>query len=135
MTRGGNLFVKGVLFFYTIFVVSSIEAGDINPLHPQVPKALGEKCIRDTEFMKKNHMDFLFERRDLVVIDGIRSEKESFNMCLTCHAVKNSDRIAIPYQNPKHFCRTCHDFAAVKIDCFECHLSVPDQTIIGENTK
>jgi hypothetical protein len=24
-----------------------------------------------------------------------------------------------------HFCQSCHNYAAVKIDCFECHSSKP----------
>ena len=30
------------------------------------------------------------------------------------------------YADPKHFCRSCHDYESVSIDCFECHVSKPD---------
>ena len=134
MAQELNLSLRA-LFLLVILIISPLQAGDTSHIHPKIPKANGENCVRDTEFMKKNHMEFLFERRDLVVIQGVRSKRESFNMCLSCHAVKNSEGIPVSHKNPQHFCRTCHDFAAVKIDCFECHLSVPDQTIIGENFK
>ena len=122
-----------VLFFSWILTTSMVIAGEFNSLHPKVPKAQGEKCVRSTEFMKKNHMNFLFRRRDMVVIQGIRSKAESFNMCLSCHVVKDKHGTPVSHDSPDHFCRTCHDFVAVKIDCFECHLSVPDlETASGE---
>ena len=39
--------------------------------------------------------------------------------------VKGADGKPVSFASPKHFCRTCHDYAAVHIDCFECHASRP----------
>ena len=33
---------------------------------------------------------------------------------------------AITVAEPEHFCRSCHDYAAVTIDCFQCHASRPE---------
>ena len=33
---------------------------------------------------------------------------------------------AIPVNAPGQFCESCHTYAAVKMDCFECHATVPD---------
>ncbi|MEJ2035783.1 MAG: hypothetical protein P8X69_06795, partial [Maritimibacter sp.] len=30
-------------------------------------------------------------------------------------------------EDPRHFCRVCHDYAAVEVDCFMCHRSTPDE--------
>ena len=32
----------------------------------------------------------------------------------------------VSYDDPKHFCRSCHSYASVSIDCFECHASKPE---------
>ena len=123
-----------IFFLCFILLFSGLSnAEEISSFAPMTPKALGQECVRDTNFMRLNHMDFLYEKRDLVVLKGIRSKPESFNMCLTCHGVKAENGSYISYEEPKHFCRTCHDFAAVKIDCFECHSSVPDQPILTGN--
>ena len=108
-------------------------ADDITKFTPFSPNANVQECVRDTEFMRKNHMDLLFEQRDLVVIKGIRSKTENFNRCLSCHAVKNKVGLNVSYEDPKHFCRGCHDFTAVKIDCFDCHSSVPDKIILDSS--
>ena len=121
-----------ILFFYCLLTTNELVADKLVPFGPFIPKPNSENCVRETEFMKKNHMELLFEQRDLVVLKGIRSKTDNFNRCLSCHAIKNSSGSSISYNNPKHFCRNCHDFAAVKIDCFDCHSSVPDENIINE---
>ena len=45
--------------------------------------------------------------------------------CVDCHAVPGPDAMALTVASPKHFFRSCHDYAAVKIDCFDCHASRP----------
>ena len=40
---------------------------------------------------------------------------------------KGADGKPVAYSDPKHFCRTCHSYAAVRVDCFECHASRPDE--------
>ena len=92
---------------------------------PLVPVGKGEACVRETEFMRPDHMTLLLHQRDQTVYRGIRPKKISFNECLTCHAVFGRDTKPVTYKDPKHFCRTCHDYAAVSIDCFSCHNSAP----------
>lgn len=94
---------------------------------PDIPKAVkGEQCVEDTDFMRKNHMDLLSHQRDETVHRGIRTKKHSLKGCFTCHIVKDAENKPVTVSNPKHFCRECHDYAAVKVDCFQCHSSVPD---------
>jgi hypothetical protein len=45
---------------------------------------------------------------------------------VSCHAVKGADGAPVSYADENHFCRSCHSYAAVSIDCFECHKSTPD---------
>ena len=43
------------------------------------------------------------------------------------HIVLNDEQgNAITVAEPEHFCRSCHDYAAVTIDCFQCHASRPE---------
>lgn len=103
-------------------------------LSPHVPKAKsGTTCVRDGAYMRRNHMQFLVHGRDSSVRDGARREKESFRACLSCHAVPDGKGQAVSFKSPQHFCRTCHDYAAVRIDCFECHNSKPDGPLFQSN--
>lgn len=104
-------------------------------LTPDVPKGKGEACVRDTQFMRNNHMELLLHQRDLTMRQGIRPEKERLGACLDCHAVTDSHGKAVSYDSPQHFCRTCHDYAAVRVDCFECHSSVPETEAAVRGTK
>jgi predicted CXXCH cytochrome family protein len=105
-------------------------AGDVP--YPDIPKGQGETCVEDTDFMRRNHMSLLMHQRDDTMRKGIRSEQHSLKECLDCHAVPGSDSIPVTVEDPKHFCRSCHDYAAVKIDCFQCHASRPEQEVVAE---
>jgi hypothetical protein len=94
---------------------------------PDPPKGNGETCVEDTAFMRANHMELLMHQRDRTVIEGIRTKKHSLKECVACHTVSDDYGRPVSYQNPKNFCRSCHDYTAVKIDCFECHASKPPQ--------
>ncbi|MEW5962306.1 MAG: cytochrome c3 family protein [Pseudomonadota bacterium] len=97
---------------------------------PVPAKGRGDKCVADTSFMRRYHMSVLSHQRDDTVHDGIRTKQFSLKECIDCHQVKGADGRAVTVEDPKHFCRTCHDYAAVSVDCFECHASRP-----GEPTK
>jgi hypothetical protein len=113
------------LAYFTIFIsVLSLTAYAAAP-YPNVPKGKGDKCVEDTEFMRANHMELLFHQRDETMHRGIRTKKHSLKECINCHAVKGDDNQPVSVANPKHFCRVCHDYASVTIDCFECHASKP----------
>ncbi len=77
--------------------------------------------------MRRNHMELLKHQRDETMLKGKRSEQYSLKECLSCHAVYGPDAIAVTAASPAHFCRSCHDYAAVSIDCFQCHASRPDE--------
>ena len=95
---------------------------------PDIPEAIkGEQCVEETSFMRKNHMDLLQHQRDETVHKGIRTKKHSLKECFTCHVVKDANNTPVKVSNPKHFCRECHDYAAVNVDCFQCHSSVPGE--------
>ncbi len=95
-------------------------------LAPVPQKGKGDACVADTDFMRRNHMTVLNHQRDDTVHDGIRTKQFSLKECIACHAVPGEDARPVSIESPKHFCRTCHDYAAVKVDCFECHASRPE---------
>ncbi|GBE41998.1 MAG TPA: hypothetical protein ENH05_01615 [Rhizobiales bacterium] len=92
---------------------------------PAPPKGKGDKCIADKDFMRRNHMKILEHQRDQTVYDGVRIKRTSLKECVACHVVNGPDALPLTSESPKYFCRVCHDYAAVKVDCFECHVSRP----------
>lgn len=97
---------------------------------PQPAKGRGDKCVEPTDWMRRFHMTVLKHQRDDTVHLGIRTEKHSLKGCIDCHQVKGEDGKPVTVSDSRHFCRTCHDYAAVHVDCFDCHASRP-----GEATK
>ena len=93
---------------------------------PQIPMGLGDSCVKDPDFMRRNHMDMLKHQRDETMLKGVRSEQYSLKECISCHAVNGPDSMPVTVASPQHFCRSCHDYAAVSIDCFQCHASRPE---------
>ncbi len=80
----------------------------------------GEHCVEDTQYMRENHMRLIIHQRDETVRKGIRGSKYSLAGCVDCHASTRNNSVLGSNEN---FCQGCHVYAAVKIDCFECHSS------------
>ena len=74
-------------------------------------------------FMPRNHMKLLKHQRDDTMHGGIRTGKYSLKECVACHASQSNQSVNAEAGN---FCQSCHVYAAVKIDCFECHTNKPD---------
>jgi len=108
---------------FAVLLSAPLMAGAPTPDIPH-PKGKGDKCVEDTEFMRKNHFELLLHQRDQTMHLGIRTKKHSLKECIDCHAVEENGK-AVSIASPKHFCRECHDYASVNIDCFECHASKP----------
>jgi len=90
---------------------------------PVITPAQGDSCVDDPEFLRRYHMTVLKREHDKAQLTGLPGEKYSLRECVTCHAVRDSDGSFVTADSPQHFCRTCHDYAAVEIDCFDCHRS------------
>jgi hypothetical protein len=85
---------------------------------PVIAAEAGGKCVEDTAFMRRNHMELLKHHRDQTVHEGIRTTQHSLANCIGCHASKETGRVT---GSKDAFCEGCHTYAAVKLDCFECH--------------
>jgi hypothetical protein len=92
---------------------------------PVIPKGNAEQCVEPTSDMRRNHMKYILHQRDKTMHKGIRTSKHSFKQCISCHVVKGDNGKPVNYKSEKHFCNSCHTYAAVKIDCFDCHASTP----------
>jgi hypothetical protein len=88
---------------------------------PAIETPAGERCVEDTAFMRRNHMTLLKHQRDRTVHEGIRTVRHSLVNCVACHASKKTGRVT----GENGFCESCHRFASVKLDCFECHADRP----------
>ena len=83
-----------------------------------------EECIEPVEFMRAEHMELLNEwkhsvvreaNRIYVASDGKEYEMSLTGTCLDCHS------------NKEEFCDSCHEYAAVEPECWDCHV-IPGET-------
>jgi hypothetical protein len=95
---------------------------DVRTPRPVIEPARGGQCVADPAFMRRNHMDLLKHQRDDTVHAGNRAGKFSLQACIQCHASQQTNSVT---QASTNFCVSCHSYAAVKIDCFECHAAQP----------
>ena len=103
-----------------LLALSSIAFADV--AMPDVPKGKGDQCVEPTPEMRKNHMEYILHQRDETMYKGIRTKTHSLKECINCHVPENSD---VRFGDSKHFCSSCHNYAAVSIDCFQCHADRP----------
>lgn len=75
------------------------------------------ECIAPAEEMRRNHMEMLKHQRDRTMRQGIRGEKAGLNECINCHASKTTGSVT----GKDGFCQSCHSYAAIKLDCWDCH--------------
>ncbi|MEZ5540815.1 MAG: sulfur reduction protein DsrJ [Pseudomonadota bacterium] len=100
-------------------------------LLPVIPPAQSrfsaeQGCVEPTEDMRKNHMEYILHQRDETMHEGIRSSRHSLVDCINCHVSAAPDAPRVT--SKEHFCKSCHSYAAVQIDCFQCHADRPEQS-------
>lgn len=127
LTWKRGTFVAALLAISAVAVASSDElhessAGRVaKPVHAA---GNGEKCVRDEAYMRRYHMEELKHQRNDTMRKGIRTTEFSLQSCVNCHADKKTNSVL----GKDGFCQGCHTYAAVKLDCFECHASKPKAT-------
>jgi hypothetical protein len=112
-----------VLLVVLPLLASATLAGEGGSLLPAIQKAkAGTQCVAPPEVMRRQHPALLKHQRDETVRGGVRSAKASLKGCVECHAGPTTRSVAAA---PGDFCVSCHSYAAVRIDCFECHATRP----------
>jgi hypothetical protein len=105
----------------------------------------GEHCVRDGNYMARNHFKHIIDRRTETVRKGMRLPTDkpkafdkdgkpltnySLELCVNCHARDAKGQpVALKTKegkaNTKHFCNSCHTYVGVSINCFQCHRGTP----------
>jgi hypothetical protein len=108
----------GLLVTLLTGVALAASPGGRTPRPMVEPARAGTSCVEPPEVMRRSHMDLLKHQRIEAVHGGIRGAKHSLKGCVDCHASRATASVS---QAPGDFCVSCHRYAAVQIDCFECH--------------
>ncbi len=93
------------------------------------PEGEGVKCVEPEEVMRRDHMKFILHQRDETMHRGIRTSKYSLAECIDCHVQPDENGNIASVDTEEHFCNSCHEYAGVTIDCFECHADKPQKYI------
>lgn len=109
-----------------VLAMSAPQAAD-NHVGPAIPKAIkGEQCVEPNDVMRRNHMDFLKHQRDDTMRKGIRTKKYRLTQCLECHVPTREEKPTLA--DDEHFCKSCHMYAGISPDCFNCHNTRPEKS-------
>jgi len=100
------------------------EEGGRVPM-PNEVEGKGEQCVEPIEVMRRDHMNFILHQRDETMHKGIRTKQHSLKECINCHVQPTADGSYPSIKTKEHFCNSCHTYAAVHIDCFQCHATHP----------
>jgi len=87
----------------------------------------GGQCVRETDWMRRNHMVLIQHDRDLAVIDGVRTIDGSLSGCVACHSNKDPHGNFQSVNDEGQFCAGCHEYTGVMLNCFQCHATVPEK--------
>jgi hypothetical protein len=118
-----------------VLAVTLIVAGFADAGENRTPRVAGPAfkienagvCVAPTEEMRRNHMKMLLDQRDLTVRQGLREPRFSLKNCVDCHASRETGSVL----GKDGFCSSCHSYASVKIDCFECHTPLRQSRAAG----
>ena len=125
---------KRVLVMAGLLLVLPFSINADEQVGPVVPKAKAKAtaeygCVAPVSEMRKNHMKELVHKRDETLREGVRTKQYSLAECINCHVTKDEKTGAMPsFGDDKHFCSSCHNYAAVKVDCFQCHNDKPENS-------
>ena len=108
------------IFAAVLALAGVADAGEKQASRVSVPVVKIEKdgaCVAPTGEMRRDHMKMLLHQRDRTMRQGLREPRFSLKGCVDCHASQKTGSVL----GKEGFCSSCHEYAAVSIDCFECH--------------
>ncbi len=126
-----------IIYVLTGLMLASLSVQAQEPLPTiNLPTDQNVKCaIPGSKYnQRRNHMKYLLHERDETMHEGIRNEPISLAKCIDCHVKPDKNGHIPSIKSKEHFCHGCHEYAAVQIDCFECHADRP-QKYIKRNVK
>ena len=94
---------------------------------PTIKIETGDACVAPTGEMRRDHMKMLLHQRDGTVRQGLREQRLSLKHCIDCHASRETGSVL----GKDGFCSSCHTYAAVSMDCFECHTPLRQSRTAG----
>lgn len=109
---------RGLAIAVALAACGGFAAADRTPLPAIEKAAAGTQCVEPADAMRRNHMRYLQHQRDDTVRGGVRGARHSLKGCVDCHASRKTGSVVA---SAADFCSSCHGYAAVRIDCFECH--------------
>jgi hypothetical protein len=121
-----------VLIGLTLMSTSALAETPFPTIHEPSDESL--KCIQPEDEMRRNHMNYILHERDETMHEGVRNEPGSLAACIDCHVEPNENGEIAGIDSKEHFCNSCHQYAAVQIDCFQCHADRP-QKFINRNAS
>ena len=117
--------MRTIFLMLSAVALTAFSEASAEGLGPFIPEAKGEQCVEPTQVMRERHWEFILHQRDETVHKGIRTARHSLKNCLECHVQPDEDGRHPRASEPTHFCTSCHVFAGIRIDCFECHADRP----------
>jgi hypothetical protein len=105
-----------------LLLTADVQGATAGVPMPVIEPARGGQCVKDPDYMRRNHMHVLEHQAELAVHGGVRDPRLSLKTCIQCHASQVSRSVAATKTD---FCISCHTFAAVQTSCFECHAHRP----------
>ena len=107
--------------FAAVLVLAGAAGADEKPAGrvalPVVKIEKGGACVAPAAEMRRDHMTMLLHQRDQTMHQGIRGARHSLKGCIDCHADAKTNSVL----GKDGFCSSCHAYASVSLDCFECH--------------
>jgi len=116
-----------VMIGLTLLSTTAVAETPFPTIHEPTDESL--KCIQPEDEMRRNHMNYILHERDETVHEGVRNEPGSLAACIDCHVEPNANGEIAGIESKEHFCTACHQYAAVQIDCFQCHADRPQKFI------
>ena len=121
-----------VMIGFTLLSTPTIAETPFPTINEPTDESL--KCIQPEDEMRRNHMNYILHERDETMHEGTRNEPGSLAACIDCHVAPNEKGEIAGIDSNEHFCSSCHQYASVQIDCFQCHADRP-QKFIKRNSQ
>ena len=122
--RDRGVIYTGLLIFLgliTFPVWHDLAAGTTSRGPEPVLPTQEKQCVAPREFMRTSHMHLLMDWRDAVVRHNVHSFK-AFNGKTYSMRLAGTCLASGCHTNKADFCDRCHNYAAVSVTCWDCHV-------------